>query len=210
MPSAVFCGNDELARAILEEALPLGISVPTDLAILGADDDDLLCLTCTPTLSSVHVPYHVAGAQIAHLLKRRMIRYAKGTCIHVAPKEVIMRDSTRVAPGGDSAVEKSMRRMHQDFSADLRMTTLAAEVGLSLSTLERRFKTALGVTPLQELRRLRLHEARRLLTETDQGIREIAHQTGFQSAARFCISFRQETQTSPTDYRRTHRNTGAR
>lgn len=202
-PAAVFCGNDELARVLLEAALEEGIRVPADLAILGADDDDLFCLTCTPTLSSVRVPYHVAGEKAAMLLERRIRgrMKSKGHVV-VPPVEVVMRDSTRVVPGEDRAVEEVMRRMHQGYAGILRMDELSREVGLSLSALERRFKAALGVTPLQELRRLRLHEARRLLAETSLPVTKVAELSGFRSATRFCIAFREDAGESPGNYRR--------
>lgn len=203
-PGAVFCGNDELARTLLEAALNQGVQVPTELAILGADDDYLLCLTSTPTLSSVRVPYHVAGAAAARLMEKRILRrQAKGRVV-IPPLEVMMRDSTRVVPGEDRAVEEVMRLMHQGFSDNLKMADLSTAVGMSLSSLERRFRLALGVTPLQELRRLRLAEARRLLAESQLPIGKVAVQSGFRSATRFCIAFREDAGTSPSDYRRLH------
>lgn len=203
-PGAVFCGNDELARALLEAALNEGVQVPAELAILGADDDDLLCLTSTPTLSSVRVPYHVAGAAAARLMEKRILKRQAKNRVIIPPVEVIMRDSTRVVPGEDHAVEDAMRLMHQSFSEELRMADLATTVGLSLSSLERRFRLALGVTPLQELRRLRLAEARRLLAESQLPISKVAAQSGFRSATRFCIAFREDAGTSPSNYRRLH------
>jgi LacI family transcriptional regulator len=203
-PGAVFCGNDELARALLEVAMNEGVQVPGELAILGADDDDLLCLTSTPTLSSVRVPHHVAGAAAARLLEKRILKKPANGRVVIPPVEVMMRDSTRVVPGEDHAVEEAMRRMHQGFADELRMADLAAAVGLSLSSLERRFRLALGVTPLQELRRLRLAEARRLLAETQLPVAKVAAQAGFRSATRFCIAFREDAGASPSDYRRLH------
>ncbi|MCU0794920.1 MAG: substrate-binding domain-containing protein [Akkermansiaceae bacterium] len=204
-PAAVFCGNDELARVLLESAYEEGIGVPHDLAIIGADDDDLLCLTCTPTISSVRVPYHVAGRKAARLLEKRLRRPGRTQeRILVPPTEVVIRDSSRVVPGEDRAVEEAMRRMHQGFSGQLRMAELAQAAGLSISSLERRFKAALGVTPSQELMRLRLHEARRLLAETSLPIGKVALASGFQSPTRFCIAFREGTGTSPSGYRQRH------
>lgn len=208
-PGAVFCANDELARVLLEAAHDLGINVPDDIAILGADDDDLLCLTCTPTISSVRIPYHIAGAKAAKLLERRWSDPKKSPArVMIPPAEVMMRDSTRVVSGEDRLVEEVMRLMHQGFAAPLRMEELAKAVGLSISTLERRFKNALATTPLQELRRLRLHEARRLLAETNTPIGDVAGKCGFGSSTRFCIAFREDTGGTPSDYRRIHKPGG--
>lgn len=201
-PAAVFCGNDELARVLLEAAFDEKISVPSDLAIMGADDDDLLCLTCTPTISSVRVPYHLAGRRAATLLAKRWRHPARSTeRVLVPPTEVVIRDSSLVVPGEDRAVENAMRRMHQGFSGELRMAELARSAGLSISTFERRFKAALGATPSQELMRLRLQEARRLLAETSLPIGQVAKASGFRSPTRFCIAFREGTEMSPSRYR---------
>lgn len=201
-PAAVFCGNDELARVLLEAAFEERISVPSELAIIGADDDDLLCLTCTPTISSVRVPYPIAGRRAATLLAKRWRQPGRATeRVLIPPTEVVIRDSSRVVPGEDRAVENVMRKMHQGFSGEMRMAELAESAGLSISTFERRFKAALGVTPSQELMRLRMHEARRLLAETSLPIGQVAKASGFKSPTRFCIAFREATDVSPSRYR---------
>lgn len=205
-PGAIFCGNDELARVLVEAAHDSGIEVPEGLAVLGADDDDLLCLTCTPTISSVRVPFHIAGGKAAQMVQKRWRgRFSGQLKVTIPPAEVVMRDSTRVVSGEDRLVEEVMRRMHQGFGEDLKMEDLAGAVGLSISTLERRFKNALGVPPMQELRRLRIHEAKRLLAETNLPVGKIAQQCGFRSSTRFCLVFREETGGTPGDYRQVHK-----
>ena len=198
-PSAVFCATDELARVLLEICAHNRVSVPEEMAILGAGDDDLVCLTCSPTLSSVRLPFAKAGEQAGRLLVARTSAGQRSVILQ--PSDVVMRDSTRLAPGEDREVEAAMRMIHQGFAGELRMEEIAAKVGLSLSTLERRFKTALGRTPLDELRRLRVHQAKQLLAETKDPLRKVAQRCGFNSAARFSLVFRELAGTTPMAYR---------
>ena len=198
-PSAVFCATDELARVLLEICVHNRISVPEEVAILGAGDDDLVCLTCAPTLSSVRLPFAKAGEQAGRLLVAKPS--ADPRSVILPPVDVAMRDSTRLAPGEDREVEAAMRMIHHGFAGELRMEEIAAKVGLSLSTLERRFKSALGRTPLDELRRLRVHQAKHLLEETKDPLRKVAQRCGFNSAARFSLVFRELTGTTPMAFR---------
>ncbi len=205
-PLAVFTGNDEVARALLEECIAVGLKVPEDVAILGADDDDLLCLTCSPSLSSVRLPFEQAGREGAGLLLELMSgRKVENTVREIGPSGVETRESSRVVPGENRLVEAAMRSLHQRYSENIGMEDIAKEAGVSLSTLERHFKNCLGRTPLEELRRLRVQRAKAMLEETTIPAGQIARACGFGSAIRFSIVFREMAGCSPLAFRRASR-----
>lgn len=203
-PVAIGCGNDELSRVLLELCLDAGFAVPEDVALIGGDDDDLFCRTSQPSLSSVSLPFTEAGQAAAGVLQKLMSgRESAPEVILIGPSEVAARDSTRVVPGEDRAIEAAVREFHRRLAdPKLRMADVAAVAKLSVSSLERRFQRALGCTPLVKLRDIRVTLAKRLLGESDRSVNEVARTCGFGSASRFGVAFREYTGMSPLAYRR--------
>lgn len=203
-PVAIGCGNDELSRVLLELCLEAGFAVPEDVALVGGDDDDLFCRTSQPSLSSVSLPFTEAGQAAAGLLQKLMSgRESASWVTTVGPSEVAARDSTRVVPGEDRAIEAAVRELHRRVAdPKLRMAEVAKAANLSVSSLERRFQRALGCTPLVKLRDIRVTLAKRLLGETERSVNEVARTCGFGSASRFGVAFRELTGMSPLAYRR--------
>lgn len=203
-PVAIGCGNDELSRVLLELCLDAGLAVPEDVALIGGDDDDLFCRTSQPSLSSVSLPFTEAGQAAAGVLQGLMSgRKDLPLVTRVGPSEVAARDSTRVVPGEDRAIEAAVRELHcRVADPKLRMAEVAAAAKLSVSSLERRFQRALGCTPLVKLREIRVTLAKRLLGETEKSVNEVARTCGFGSASRFGVAFRELTGMSPLAYRR--------
>ncbi len=202
-PVALGCGNDEVSRVLLELCFELGFAVPEEVALIGGDDDDLFCRTSQPSLSSVSLPFTEAGHAAAAMLRKMMSgELATGAVTLIEPSEVAARDSTRVVPGEDRAVEAAVRELHRRLAdPKLRMGEVAMAVKLSVSSLERRFQRALGCTPLVKLRDFRITMAKRLLGETDKTVIEVARDCGFGSASRFGAAFRETTGLSPLAYR---------
>ena len=203
-PVAIGCGNDELSRVLLELCLDAGIAVPEEVALIGGDDDDLFCRTSQPSLSSVSLPFTEAGQAAAGVLQRLISGPGAAPLVtRVGPSEVAARDSTRVVPGEDRAIEAAVRELHRRVAdPKLRMAEVAAAANLSVSSLERRFQRALGCTPLVKLRDVRVTLAKRLLGETEKSVNEVARTCGFGSASRFGVAFREMTGMSPLAYRR--------
>ena len=79
---------------------------------------------------------------------------------------------------------------------------LARELGVSESTLRRRFARALGVAPHAYLIGARIGEARRLLGETDWPIKAVADRLGYADVYFFSRQFRRLTGVPPAAYRR--------
>ncbi|MFB7618476.1 helix-turn-helix domain-containing protein [Kitasatospora sp. NPDC056181] len=82
---------------------------------------------------------------------------------------------------------------------------LAEHAGISVSSLNRRFRAQAGVSPPQYLLRLRLDRARELLTQTDEPVERVAALAGFASAASLRQHFARLTGTTPRSYRARHR-----
>ncbi len=99
-------------------------------------------------------------------------------------------------------VRQAMAFMHEHYAEPISRQDLARHVGMDGDYLTVCFRKELGVTPIAYLNRYRVHQAKRLLTETDQSITEIARAVGFSDSGYFSRIFRRETGYSPEAYRR--------
>ncbi|MFJ3203099.1 GlxA family transcriptional regulator [Streptomyces sp. NPDC086989] len=112
------------------------------------------------------------------------------------------------APRG-STLEPLLRWMEDTAHHELTLDEIAAEAGMSVRTLNRRFREQTGTSPLQWLHRARIRRAQHLLETTGHPVERIASQVGFGSPTAFRDRFRRITGTSPHAYRRAFRHQNA-
>lgn len=105
------------------------------------------------------------------------------------------------APRG-SVIEPLLRWMEDNARRDLTLDDLAARAGMSIRTLNRRFREQTGTSPLQWLHRARIRQAQYLLETTAHPVDRIATQVGFGSPTAFRDRFKRLVGTSPHAYRR--------
>ncbi|MFK4226221.1 GlxA family transcriptional regulator [Streptomyces sp. NPDC019890] len=105
------------------------------------------------------------------------------------------------APRG-SVIEPLLRWMEDNARRDLTLDDLASQAGMSVRTLNRRFREQTGTSPLQWLQRARIRQAQYLLETTGHPVDRIATQVGFGSPTAFRDRFKRLVGTSPHAYRR--------
>jgi transcriptional regulator GlxA family with amidase domain len=106
---------------------------------------------------------------------------------------------------GDEDILQAQIWLQDNFDKPVVMAELAARFGMSLRTFNRRFREAVGDTPLEHLQELRLDTARQLLQNTNLSIGEIAQRCGYQDTAWFATLFRRFYDVTPRTYRHTVR-----
>jgi LacI family transcriptional regulator len=195
-PLGVACANDIIARQLLELLRGAGIAVPEDMAVLGVDDDDLLCQLSRPPLSSVGLDAEGIGRTAAALLADWLDH---GRCppseTILVPRQVIARRSTDLHAGLDPALATALAAGPQHINR------LAALAAVSRRTLERRARRHLGRGIAAELRRRRIVQAQTLLGDTALPVAEVARRTGFRDNAELTRVFRRELGTTPSRWR---------
>jgi LacI family transcriptional regulator len=201
-PLALFVANDLWGFELLQAAREIGLAVPEDVAILGVDDEELLCEIAHPPLSSIRIGAEQIGRVAVSLLDQLLRKKGK---IHdvprVPPIEVVTRQSTDVLAVDDPDVAAALRHIRQHAVEGLSVKQLLEAVPVNRRTLERRFVSVLGHTPLEEIRRIRLDRAKVLL-QTDLPIYDVARRCGFATPEYMATTFLQATGTTPTSYRR--------
>jgi LacI family transcriptional regulator len=204
-PTGLMLCSDQVGPAVLEACRRAGVEVPDQIAVIGADDDEPLCEVAEPGLSSVWPDHERVGYEAAALLDRMMRgEDAPTEPIRVPPRAVVTRRSSDVLALEDREIAAAVRliREHACNPDGLTIDEIAAQVAMSRSVLQRRFKAATGRTLHDEILRVRLSRARELLSETDLPIATIAERLGFKHQEYMGDVFRKRLGVTPAHYRK--------
>lgn len=205
-PLAVFAADAHCGRQLAEFCQHSGVSVPDQVAILAGDTDELMCRVCAPPLSSVLLGARRIGCEAAALLDRLMRggRIPRKPIL-VEPIGVIARQSTDVLAIPDEEIVQAIRFMRADACRKIQVDDVLRAVPISRRSLELRCLQYLGRSPAEEIRRVRLETAARLLTQSDLSIEEVAQASGFAGATRLGVAFRKTFGRTPLSYRKQFR-----
>ncbi len=204
-PAGVFASHDLQGVQVSEACRRSGLRVPDDVAIVGVDDDDLLCEMARPPLSSVALPCGRIGSEAARLLDRLLAgprRQRPPTAVVLAPTRVVTRASTDVLAIDDPDVVAAVRFIRARADEPIQVGDVARAATVSRRTLERRFRDAMGRSLWEEIRRTHMERARALLSGTDMTIGQVAAHAGFGESKQLSVVFREETGLTPTEFRR--------
>jgi LacI family transcriptional regulator len=205
-PVGIMTCNDVRGLQVLETCTLQKLVVPDDVAVVGADDDQLLCELSSPSLSSVALNLERGGYQAAELLDGLMSRRNKNMQrIEVEPLWVACRQSTDVVAVEDQEVAAALRFIRQNAFGPIGVNDVVAKVALSRRALELRFEHGLGRSIRTEIQRVRLARTKQLLLETDMSAAKISDAVGFSSLSYLCKVFHRETGETLAHYRRHNR-----
>jgi LacI family transcriptional regulator len=206
-PVGVFACNDTAGLKLAEVCRTMGITVPETVAILGVDDEDILCEMASPSLSSIRLDCESIGYRAAAVLDQVMTgapgSAAAARAFIIAPRDVVERDSTRIYTCDDPLVEQAMRLIRARAAERITVGSLLGSLPASRRSLETRFKKATGRTLREEMVRVRLAHARALLRGSRLTIADVATESGFGTVQRFHSVFRKAEGMSPGGYRTT-------
>lgn len=210
-PAGVFAVLDTFALALMRAAGDLGWSVPEDVAVLGAGNDDFWVEFERVPLSSVRLPARRIGEEAAATLHRRILATntpggrgvgAEPLVRRIAVGEVVARRSTDILHSADAVVARALLHIRSHAHENPYVADVARAAGASPVSLARRFREATGRTVLAELQRERVRRAQALLMETDLPLGVVAERCGFPNSQRFSVLFRQIAGVAPGAYRR--------
>jgi len=202
-PAGIFAIHDPLGRMVCEAAMEERLQLPDEVAVVGANNDELVCGLSYPPLSSVAIPWHRIGALAGKWAQSLLESTAPPkTALLVPPGPVIQRQSTTLTAVDDSELRRALQYLRERNSEEITIQMMCQELRISRRSLERKFATHLHSTPRDTLCRMRTESAKRLLIETDLPMALIADRSGFGNAERFSVVFRQQTGLSPSAFRK--------
>jgi LacI family transcriptional regulator len=206
-PVGIYTWGFQAGRDIISACRKADIPVPHDVAVLGGDFDELLSDACHPALSGILTPARKVGHKAASVLHNMM---KGGTppkeTIFFPPEEVEERLSTETLAIEDPQTLQALTYLRNHACDGIHVDDILKEVPMARRALERRFTKLLGRSPAQEMRRVQINHARKLLTRTDLSMQEVAQACGYASYTYLGHIFKKETGISPGRYRNQTRN----
>lgn len=203
-PVGVLTWGVQRGVELINEAKKCGLRIPDDVAILGGDDDELLCESVQPSLSSVVVPAEQIGHEAAALLETLLAtkrRTLPPTHLQLAPLGIAARASTDLLAIDDPDVVAAIRYIQSAPDLPLRVCDVADAVAVSQRSLERRFQRYVQRTIAEIISESHLARARLLLATTDLPMSQVARKSGFSSQEYMATVFRKAEGLSPRLYR---------
>jgi len=202
-PLGLMACNDDRAQQVAEACKIAGLHIPEQVAIIGVDNDDMVCNLTSPQLSSIALGWEMAGYAAAELLDKLMDgKNPKNQTIVIKSQYVVTRQSTDILAIEDTDITKAVRFIRQHCKEPIRVDDVVDVVALSRRVLEKRFRKILGRSILCEIRRVRVEQIVRMLIGTNLPISHIASSLGYPSVDHIARYFRREKAMSPLTYRK--------
>ena len=206
LPAGIMACYDSCGQQVLDACRRRGIAVPDEIAVIGVDNDELLCSLSDPPLSSVIPNTHRMGYEAAALLDRMMAGTNVRTLTHlVPPLGVATRPSTDTLAIVDPHVVQAVRFIREHACDGIGANDVLATLHQSRRAFERHFARLVGRTPHEEILRVRMNRVKELLAATDLSLEAVAERTGFDHPEYLSVVFKRETGVMPSRYRRENR-----
>lgn len=201
-PIGCFTFDDALGADLIELCISQGLEIPKRLSVIGAANDDFLCETSFPTLSSIDINHRGRGFEAARMLATLMNHESIDMPTQpIAPVGLVVRESTGPATTGDAIVDKAVAFIHANARRDIRVDDVLDQVNVSRRALERRFRAALNWSPHQQIIHAKVEEVKQLLLTTDMDTEAIAEASGFNQRAHLSRVFRRATGLTMMQFR---------
>lgn len=205
-PVGIMACYDERGQQVLEACQIAKLKVPDDVAVIGVDNDDLICKLSSPPLTSIDSGFERIGYAAAELLDQLMKKKKQSASpIYYPPVRVIQRQSTNVIAVEDKDLAAALQFIREHANQRISVEDILAKVPISRSSLERRMKKYIGRTPKAEIIRVQLERVNELLAETDLSLAAIAVKTGFEHPQYLAELFKRTYKQTPGSYRRSIR-----
>jgi LacI family transcriptional regulator len=210
-PVGLMAATDDRAHHVLNVCGEYGIAVPDEVAVIGVDNDEMLCDLCDPPLSSVALNPMKVGYEAAALLDRMMRGKPppKGRIL-IPPLGVVMRRSTDVLCIADPDLAAAVRFIREHACEGIAVDDVVRRIHLSRSTLKRRFAVILRRSPNEEIQRVQLDRVTQLLCTTRLPLTKIAASAGFRHVESLCKLFKRKIGMTPGHYRKMWSEQGPR
>lgn len=204
-PVGIFCCDDNQASILVEVCMILGIRIPYDVAIVGVDNDEILCNMSDPPISSINVDIERGGYEAAAMAVQMMHdpSYA-GNDIVLQPLHIVTRESSNLITTKDVQVHQALTFIHSNLDHKIVVTDVLERVPTSRRLLEQRFFKATGKTIYQYISEQRIEYFARLLLETDEPIGNLAARMDEPDPKSLSRRFKELKGCTPSVYRKQH------
>ncbi|HEY4414155.1 MAG TPA: DNA-binding transcriptional regulator [Verrucomicrobiae bacterium] len=201
-PIGLMACNDMRGQQVLDASRECEIAVPDDIAVVGVDNEEVLCELSNPSLSSVVPNAERVGYEAAALLAQMMAgKKIPARPQLIEPSGVITRGSTEVLAIEDRKIAVAARFIREHACEGIDVSDVLRVVSMSRSALDRHFSKIMGHSPKDEILRVRLNRAKQLLAETDFSQAVIAEKICFEHVEYLSRIFKKRIGITPSEFR---------
>lgn len=201
-PTGVLCWGPRIGRLVIDACLAAGIAVPHDVAVLGADYDELQSEASHPPQSGIRMASEQIGLIAAGVLDSLMAgRRLEQDQWAITSGGVVAKASSDTLAVEDPKMAVVMRFIQARFREPIDMPEILRAVPMARRSLERKFRQTFGMSVIDRIRQIRVNEARLLLAATNDPITLIAEKCGFASYNYMGRIFQADTGMTPREYR---------
>ena len=205
-PIAIMACDDNQGENLIEACHSIGIKIPSEVSVMGVDNDETLCSLGSTTLSSIQVDIEEGGRQTAALLERLVTDpAAPAKDVVLQPMKIVNRMSTAAFATQDQQILRAILFIHRNVRKKISVADVTAEAALSRRLLERRFKDVTGKTLYEYITELKLKDFADQLVETDEQVMTIALSMGENDTKSISRRFKQLYGCTPLQWRENQR-----
>ena len=205
-PIAIMACDDNQGENLIEACHSAGIKIPSEVSVMGVDNDETLCSLGSTTLSSIQVDIEEGGRQTAALLERLVTNpSAPAEDVVLQPMKIVNRMSTAAFATQDQQILRAILFIHRNVRKKISVADVTAEAALSRRLLERRFKDVTGKTLYEYITELKLKDFAEQLVETDEQVMTIALSMGENDTKSISRRFKQLYGCTPLQWRENQR-----
>ncbi|RQW05276.1 DNA-binding transcriptional regulator [candidate division KSB1 bacterium] len=206
-PVGLLASNDDRGQHILEVCKRLGYKIPEDVAVIGVDNDPMICEIGDPPLSSIALNVEAAGYEAAKLLDQMINNHKiKGQEILVSPTHIVQRQSTDILAVNDSEVAAAIRFIKENAKDKIFVSNVVKATRISRRALEQRFRETIRRSIYDEIRQVRVEMIANLLIETDLPISQISSLFNFTDIEHISRYFKKEKGIGLREFRKLHQS----
>jgi LacI family transcriptional regulator len=205
-PMGIYTIEDESAAMLMRACHQLELAVPEQVALIGTNNDPLICPYTEIPLSSVDIDWKNIGYQAAAYLDKLMRgQKPRKTPLIVPPAGVVCRKSSDTLAVEDLRVSKALSYIQDNSHRHISVTEITENLDIPLRTLQWAFQKSVNCSIQDQINKQRLKRVKDLLVNSDRKVGQISEDLGFSSAQYLNHFFTKITGCTPNEYRRRHK-----
>ena len=202
-PVALFACDDYYALQITEVCKMYNIDIPGDIAVLGVDNDNLLCNISDPSLSSIELDVENGGYEVGKLLHQFIEKKITAPVdVIIKPVRIVARGSTERFAVSDKYIGQVLDYIDENYRNPLSVDDLIRIIPYSRRVLEKKFKGETGMSVYQYIQQQRIDKFASLLIATHLPLVEAAANAGFTDYKHISRIFVKMKGMTPLQYRK--------
>jgi len=201
-PIGILCCNDDFGQILVNSCSLAGLKIPYEIAVLGIDNDELICNICYPNLSSIARNHQSTANAVCGMLDEMMNGMEhKGKVIVTEALEIIERSSTDTVATVDKVVSEAIAYISRNLHQPIDVTAVAEYSSLSVKALNKKFKSVTLNTVYEEIQFRKLSRFKQLLL-ANKSVKEIAFELAFQDSSHVSRWFANLEGLTPTEWKK--------